>query len=575
MSYLLLAVEILTASLLFVALAVALVAWRGPWMRAILMLATVGLCLAVYALAIWVDYDQEFVGGNAKTGLFVPLVVMTAVFAVAAAIIVRRGLRTRAGIYLADQAMAGPAARGWSRGRLAVALGVAVVLCLMTLANLDAAARASMNTLRSEAYELAMSVAPQPVADEENAATYYAPAVESLLRDVDPHRAGEHRFWVEAVDALTLPEGTFDYGSAEVTEFVEAHRGEVEMLRKGAALPHYYYDRNYGQIDVATLLPDIQAMREAARLLAIHGRWSAATGDAKNALADVTAIGGVARHAGGDPFAVTMLVGASLDKTAFDLLQTVLRTQTPPADALEQARVNHLFSYRRQTNRILRGEEAAMLNTMVQLDSALAMSTAKWLGGTDPQSTYFGHTSGMISALGVGPLYRVFVLLPAMAAYRRGMEQAYVSASMPYAEFTARMERMRPHWEEQGVFVSSLSYALPLVKSCYRSDAFNLVAYTALAMHRYRAAHNRFPETLAELTPEVIPIVPSDPFDQKPLKLKQTERGWIIYSVGPDMRDDGGRPLDQSTDKGDIDFEFEEKAEGKRQKAEGAEKPKP
>ncbi len=55
-----------------------------------------------------------------------------------------------------------------------------------------------------------------------------------------------------------------DYGSRRSGCILKAHQGEIELLRTGAALPHYYYDRNYGQIDVATLLPDIQGMRGGA-----------------------------------------------------------------------------------------------------------------------------------------------------------------------------------------------------------------------------------------------------------------------------------------------------------------------
>jgi hypothetical protein len=347
-----------------------------------------------------------------------------------------------------------------------------------------------------------------------------------------------------------------------VGEFVKAHQGEVDLLRQGAALPHYYYDRNYGQIDITTLLPDIQGMRNGARLLGVHARRSTATGDMKSALADVTAMGGLARHASGDMFTVTLLVGAALDKTAFDTLQAILRSQTPTAEDLAEARVNHLLSYRQQVSRILRGEEAAMLNTMVDLDSQLGWSTAQWLGGADRESTYFGHHHGTISMLGLGPVYRVFVLLPTMAAYRHGMQRVYYSTTLPYAEFRKRRERLEPAMDGQGVFVSSLGSTFAMIDYTYRVDAQNLVAYTALAMHRYRAAHGRFPEKLAELAPDTIPIVPGDPYDEKPLRLARNERGWVVYSIGPDTTDNHGAPLDEKQQTGDIRFEYVEEKSG-------------
>jgi hypothetical protein len=38
------------------------------------------------------------------------------------------------------------------------------------------------------------------------------------------------------------------------------------------------------------------------------------------------------------------------------------------------------------------------------------------------------------------------------------------------------------------------------------------------------------------------------------MKLKETEHGLIVYSIGPDMTDNGGAPFDQKTKTGDITF---------------------
>jgi hypothetical protein len=38
------------------------------------------------------------------------------------------------------------------------------------------------------------------------------------------------------------------------------------------------------------------------------------------------------------------------------------------------------------------------------------------------------------------------------------------------------------------------------------------------------------------------------------MRLKRTEHGLIVYSIGPDMTDDGGAPYDQEKKTGDITF---------------------
>ena len=54
--------------------------------------------------------------------------------------------------------------------------------------------------------------------------------------------------------------------------------------------------------------------------------------------------------------------------------------------------------------------------------------------------------------------------------------------------------------------------------------------------------------------PEFIPAVPQDQFDGKPLRMKKTDGGAVLYSIGPDMTDDGGAVFDPLTKKGDITF---------------------
>ncbi len=66
-------------------------------------------------------------------------------------------------------------------------------------------------------------------------------------------------------------------------------------------------------------------------------------------------------------------------------------------------------------------------------------------------------------------------------------------------------------------------------------------ASCGLAAERYRLAHGALPETLRDLVPTYLPEAPMDPFDGKPLRYKRLERGYAVYSVGPDGNDDGGK----------------------------------
>ena len=65
-------------------------------------------------------------------------------------------------------------------------------------------------------------------------------------------------------------------------------------------------------------------------------------------------------------------------------------------------------------------------------------------------------------------------------------------------------------------------------------------ARTALAVERYRLAHGTLPGGLADLVPDYLDGVPEDPFDGRPLRYKKLEKGYVVYSVGEDGKDDGG-----------------------------------
>jgi len=77
----------------------------------------------------------------------------------------------------------------------------------------------------------------------------------------------------------------------------------------------------------------------------------------------------------------------------------------------------------------------------------------------------------------------------------------------------------------------------------------------AVALRLYRHEHGRYPETLKELVPKYLPSLSVDPFDGKPLRYQWLAKGFKIWSVGMDMKDDGGVLGKPRYTKGDIVWE--------------------
>ena len=81
-------------------------------------------------------------------------------------------------------------------------------------------------------------------------------------------------------------------------------------------------------------------------------------------------------------------------------------------------------------------------------------------------------------------------------------------------------------------------------------------ARAAIAVERFRAANGRLPDSLDELVPKFLDAVPADPFDDKPIRYRKVAKGYVTYSVGPDLTDAGGRERDPKDPKAPYNIPF-------------------
>jgi len=66
-------------------------------------------------------------------------------------------------------------------------------------------------------------------------------------------------------------------------------------------------------------------------------------------------------------------------------------------------------------------------------------------------------------------------------------------------------------------------------------------ALTGVAIERYRLDSGKLPDSLGELVPAYLDSVSRDPFDGAEMRYRRLETGYVVYSVGEDGSDDGGR----------------------------------
>lgn len=95
-----------------------------------------------------------------------------------------------------------------------------------------------------------------------------------------------------------------------------------------------------------------------------------------------------------------------------------------------------------------------------------------------------------------------------------------------------------------------------IIKSTIHQKAKQRILSLALRIEQYRSENNQVPQNLDQLIPSYIETIPNDPFDGQPIRYKQTEAGYTIYSIGTDLKDDGGkkRPSKEQSRQDDITF---------------------
>ena len=279
MGYALLWIENLAVSLLLMALIFAVVGrlrWR--WLRWALWLPVWIVLLLAYAFVAFVFFtgSREGVTGSS---LFWAMSALAVCFFVGTAWLIVRGSRRD------SEGLAPTAAGGWPRGKLAIGLGVAVALHLMTFWNLDLSARQQVESLRAEAGALALSVAPPRVSDRDNAAILYDEAFKAM----GPKARWPTAFcgWFENKKDAEGPFGSDEPLSSDLRDVVRNWSPVISLLHQAAAKPDCYFQHDYGRPSFAMRFPELNGMMAAAALLALNAQVKANDGDLATAVRDV------------------------------------------------------------------------------------------------------------------------------------------------------------------------------------------------------------------------------------------------------------------------------------------------
>ena len=130
----------------------------------------------------------------------------------------------------------------------------------------------------------------------------------------------------------------------------------------------------------------------------------------------------------------------------------------------------------------------------------------------------------------------------AWESYLIDLTRDYLAAApLPYNEAEAIQSRARPPQYLVTLYPSTMELRglLDRVRVLLEQDRAMVRALRVLNVLQLKAQPDaKEPPKLSELgLPQEVTI---DPFDGKPLRVKKVRQGWLIYSVGKNLADDGG-----------------------------------
>jgi hypothetical protein len=434
---------------------------------------------------------------------------------------------------------------------MVVAVPVGVVLYgRHTLRNAEkdlAEVRASLPFKLVPAKDLPTLWGPPP-APEDNAAPVYQQAFD-LVDPPDAWQNDEPSVAETASEFLTSlgyeeprasetpPEP--DYAAAR--QFVERHRKALALRDRAIGFKGYRVERDWS-LGSGTPMEDLSGFMALAELTLLEAaiRWH--DGDRVEAFGLMRALLEMARHVEAEPATVPVLVGAAMRGMAADALARFLSEKAVPeehADALRR-----LLRYDpREKLRSATVSETVIIND----DFRAMMDGRRWVEDYI-RGEHWDHKGEQPLPMRVGlDRIREFATRN-FALFLQLMVQHVEACDKPLPELLREFERLEGVVDKKRIlgfqgkpsivfrrFPAMLGIARELAKYDVRSE----MAIVAMVLAEQREQSGTLPEKLADL-PHAESLS-SDPFSGKPFHYRREGDGFVLWSVGPDGDDDGGK----------------------------------
>jgi ABC-type transport system involved in multi-copper enzyme maturation permease subunit len=293
-----------------------------------------------------------------------------------------------------------------------------------------------------------------------------------------------------------------------------------------ADLPEGRYPVVWARDAISTPLPHLKIVRQVATVLSYDALVRAHDGDLAAALISCRALLNAGRSIGDEPLLISQSVRMLIRAQACRQIEFALaHGEAPDADLavlqhhLEEEDAQPLLWSG------LRGERACMNEFFALIGSGeLTLKQLRDMGQGITGSVLVASTA-----------------TNARAALLHYFAQAIAIAKLPPEDQEGALSRLEETVKDLSfaakVFTPSL---LRVAATFHRTKAQLRCAATALAAERFRRARGPWPAALEQLVPDFLAMVPTDPIDGKPLRIRRVADGVVIESLSRDSRDHGG-----------------------------------
>jgi hypothetical protein len=378
------------------------------------------------------------------------------------------------------------------------------------------------------------------VPDNENAALVMIQAF-ALMRDFPDSRSNQvANFKIPSREQLLTSEQ-----KNLLSGYVEMNSAALAKMREAIKLPESRYPVDYCP-GPGTLLPHLGKLRRLAIIVSYKSFLESGSGDTTNAVFDIENLCGMAQTLDQEPDMIAQLVRIALIAIAENSLDHCFNVNS--LNESELAGLAFAFSQVEKTNLMRQAliGELAINAPVFQLVRSRPKSAVELVEGAQQVGGFSTHTldfwlirkPGFFRATGFWD--RDFLFYLNTLETNIALDNFPPPKSLVAADNFKKVDETvgRKNYYLSKMFLAALSSAITKEASSF---AYLRTSIAAIAVERFRLANGRLPKNLNELVPQFLSAVPADPFDGQPLRYHHLEKGYVIYSIGSDGEDNGGR----------------------------------